>query len=98
MSKINTGGPAFPFAYETSDGLDQTIHINEGMSLRDYTAIHAPQPDISQVELHEKLDRSRNPHNDSYKPKIRSRAEIVSALRYEFADAMIAEREKGGAS
>ena len=36
MSKINTGGPAFPFAYETSDGLDQTIHINEGMSLRDY--------------------------------------------------------------
>jgi hypothetical protein len=41
-----------------------------------------------------KMDMNRNPHNDSHKPPIRSEAEIVAELRYEFADAMVRARDK----
>lgn len=39
-------------------------------------------------------DRARNLHNDSYKPQLRETEEIKSFLRYRYADAMLAEREK----
>jgi hypothetical protein len=41
-----------------------------------------------------KMDRAANPHNDSYKPKIRSMEEIHSDLAYAYADAVL-ERQYG---
>lgn len=65
-----------------------------GMTIRDYFAIHAPEPSPDDITLQSNLDRSRNPHNEAHKPKIRESREIVADLRYRFADAMIAARSK----
>lgn len=65
-----------------------------GMTLRDWFAAFAPQPSDDLVSSHERVDIARNPHNDSYKPRRRTRAEIAAQLRYEFADAMLAARQE----
>ncbi|MBB6299886.1 hypothetical protein [Rhizobium leucaenae] len=42
MVKIDDGGAAFPRAHETKDFYGRTtVHLNSGMSLRDYAAIKA---------------------------------------------------------
>lgn len=64
-----------------------------GMSLRDWFAAMAPKPEDSVIHMWQQNDRSRNPHNDSHKPKLRSRAEIIAMLAYEHADAMLAARK-----
>ena len=68
--------PAFP-----NDPRIQLGDDYQGMTLRDWFATFAPQPNDDTIALHERMDRERNPHNDSYKPKRRSRAEIVAGLR-----------------
>lgn len=72
MSK-NTGGPAFPVIPPLSGGVSAPGYPfpGEGMTLRDYFAVHAPIP--------------LNDHRDW-----QQEAEI----RYMYADAMLAEREK----
>ena len=60
--------------------------------LRDYFAAHAPLPTPDDMERERKFDRARNPHNDSYKPKIREDIEIVADFAYQYADAMMAAR------
>jgi hypothetical protein len=64
------------------------------MSLRDYFAIHAPDPSTEAVINEQRSDRLKNQYNEQHKPKIRTNLEINAALRYSFADAMLAEREK----
>jgi hypothetical protein len=87
-----SNGPAFPVV--AANGLG---HIGNGMSIRQWFATFAPMPSEDQIAMYEKIDRSRNPHNDPHKPKIRTRYEIIAYLRFEYADAMVAEYEKGGA-
>ena len=92
MSKqINDGGPAFP-----RPEFRATIHggscysaAQDGMSLRQWYATHAPCPTEGDIDFQHKLDRSRNPHNEPRKPPIRSKIEIIADLAFEFADAMI---------
>lgn len=43
----------------------------------------APNPSDADIEFQQKYDRMRNPYNDSHKPKIRDRAEII--LDYKIA-------------
>lgn len=78
--------PAFPVvtakAYHT------------GMNLRDYFAIHAPEPDENDLQSERRRDQTKNPHNDPHKPRIRSDLEIRTQLRYEYADAMMKARGK----
>lgn len=86
----NDGGPAFGSfkklgAVATSEG---------GLTVRDWFATFSPEPTVEQIGAEGERDRQANPHNDSYKPKRRSKAEIVAGLRYAWADAMIAERER----
>lgn len=92
------GGPAFPRTELVPGGDDPSDPLypvtHGGMSLRDYFAAHAPEPSIEVVATERGIDRSRNPHNDSYKPPLRSDPEIRAYLRYRHADAMLAEREK----
>jgi len=62
------------------------------MTLLDYFAIHAPEPDKNDVSYHMGQDRLRNPHNDTYKPRRRSESEIICHLRYEYAREMMEAR------
>ena len=74
----NTGGP----------------NVDLPVDLRDYFAIHAPEPIDEDIATQQRYDRGRNPHNDSYKPPLRSREQIIAYLRYCYADALLAERAK----
>jgi hypothetical protein len=79
--------PAFP-----TGSFDEQIP-GDGLSIRDYFAIRAPEPTKDRMDLERMKDRNRNPHNDSYKPPIRSDMEIRCALAYEYASAMLKARE-----
>jgi hypothetical protein len=81
---MDNGGPAFP------QSGDQ--YADGGMLIRDYFAIHAPEPTVDQIETEAGRDRGVNPHGDLYKPRRRSRLEIIADLRYAYADALIAAR------
>lgn len=71
------------------------MQFNDGITLRDYFAAHSPAPDEADISRQMELDRNRNPHNDGPpKPPRRSRSEIACQMRYEYADAMLAERSK----
>ena len=94
------GGPAFPNEQRSDywvrcecgkeHNFDDVKH--PGMSLRKYFAIHAPEPTEEDVRTEMASDRNRDPHND--RNSIRGKLQIIAALRYRFADAMIAEGEK----
>ena len=48
----------------------------------EYALIHSTwQPSKEAFDMEVTRDRNKNPHNDSYKPKLRSAAEIVNDLR-----------------
>lgn len=84
-----TGGPAFPVI-----GAPGAPEDFPGMTLRDYFAAQAPDPQPWWIELNRGRDRARNPHNESHKPIIRSELQLDASWRYEYADAMLAERSK----
>lgn len=84
------GGPENPSAFPSGDFVG--VEPGYGMTLRDWFAAMAPTPDGDVVHIWQQSDRARNPHNDSHKPKLRSKAEIIAMLAYEHADAMLAAR------
>ncbi|MBC3943328.1 hypothetical protein H8S47_16745 [Sphingomonas sp. DOAB1063] len=63
------------------------------MTLRDWFAAHAPEPKHERIATEQGADRGRNPHNDSYKPALRSEDQIKAQLAYRYADAMLAARK-----
>lgn len=87
----DNGGPAFPIAEKNTDGTHYHTHM--GMTLRDYMAIHASEPDIKEqlkqiafVDV-EVADLWGGKHTiKGYPPGTRQRA------RYMHADAMLKER------
>lgn len=89
----DNGGPAFPAQpkYTTPQG-HFIEHAQSGMTLRDWFAGQAPEPTKEWLETMYRFDSALNPHNDSYKPKRRTTAELIAAWRYEVADAMIETR------
>lgn len=86
--------PAFPLANQYTANGESICVGQSGMSLRDYIAIHAPEPAREDVHFVMQMEQQANPHNDSYKPRRRGEAEIRCALRYKFADAMLEERNR----
>ena len=82
MSKINTGGPAFPYAVETGpDYYGRKSHIiQEGATLRDYFAAKAMSA-IQQrgFEMFEKYEEDLT-------------EESIAREAYALADAMLAAR------
>ncbi len=85
MSERNDGGPAFP----------TQLHPQAGLTKRDYFAIHGPAPTAEAIKHHGEVERMANPHNEPYgKPVRHSGDEIAVILRYQFADRMLADREK----
>jgi hypothetical protein len=95
MSK-DTGGAAFPVI----DGIEKDFRgrlapeYTAGMTLRDYFAAKAPAAPEGWVSTQLSVDKSRNPHNDDYRPRRRSELEIRAAYAYQWADALLAERAK----
>lgn len=60
--------------------------------LRNEWALKMPYPSKDLFDIYYKMDMGRNPHNDSYKPKRRTTAEIVSDLAFEFADGVLRQQ------
>jgi hypothetical protein len=87
MSKIKDGGPAFPMYTGNPE------NWVSGLSLRDYFAASAPEPSEQEINILEWEDSGQG-YSPKRKPVERSRNERIAALRYAYADAMIAEREK----
>lgn len=87
MNETPENPPAFPVQ-------DCAAFQCHGMTLRDWFAGIAPEPTPDAIATQQGIDRGRNPHNDSYKPALRSRDQIIAALRYAYADAMLEERAK----
>jgi len=48
----------------------------------------APDPSKEEIEREAQKDRLKNPHNDSYKPRLREYDEIVAQLKFKKAIAM----------
>lgn len=94
MNPIDDGGPAFPQSVAvTPDGgrvCSYDFEAGTGFSQRDWFATFAPEPTQEQIRRLVEADWAANPHADAHKPKRRSVAEIVSDLRFAYADAMIA--------
>lgn len=86
MSKINTGGPAFPHDRPAMAGNHGT-----GMTLRDYMAIHASDCDVDAVR-EQIREETRAKHGVGILPD-----NWRSTARYMHADAMIKAREGGAA-
>ena len=80
---IKDGGPAFPFFCQ---GPTTAPEIYYGMTLRDWFAGKAIAPTI---DTHCGAMQEGKIHSSEF-------AKCVAKSCYQFADAMIAEREKGG--
>lgn len=89
MSDKDTGGQAFP-----NEGFNGWGEPCQGMTLRDYFAATAPMPSDDWIRMQTQHDHTKNPYNESHKPKLRSTLEIISSYKFEYADAMLAERAK----
>jgi len=77
---MKDGGPAFPKAgHEVAGSLNWG---NDGMSLRDYIAVHA----LGMIKTD---DVNRQVEKHSVRPEV-----VIANLAYVIANAMIAEREK----
>jgi len=85
---VKDGGPAFPTQHEES-GFQQPW-TESGMALRDYLAAHAPyMPDELLGDRLDAIERTTLKMD-----RTAAIARMFAAWAYEFADAMIAERER----
>lgn len=94
MSKINDGGPAFPFPSDDGPGQFQP---SRGMTLRDWFASQCPltvQEAWGIWTSRESLPFLRTVASANERAPF---FEYFAMLRFEYADAMLAERAKGGA-
>ncbi len=57
-------------------------------------AVHAPSPTESTISLLGQSDRNKNPHNDSHKPPLRSREEIIADCKIEFGRMFLQRLER----
>lgn len=54
-------------------------------------AAFAPAPTEDDIKVEQQRDKAKNPYNEDRKPPIRSRNEIIAALRCDFAEALLLE-------
>lgn len=99
MSNTNTGGPAFPI------GIDAFAEDKEGMTLRDYFAVHSVQPGMGELASLAGLayrngaiwkdEQTRVASADEWfnTLPLSERLELFSRVKYAMADAMLKARE-----
>lgn len=88
MNKDN-GGPAFPMPFKHAE-LD---HSCEGMTLRDYTAIHATDADVQAHAVYKTVDEVTT--SGGLRRVNRTRVLDRAASRYAYADASTANPLSG---
>lgn len=101
MSNTNTGGPAFPTLQD--EGLE--FHRAEGMTLRDYFAIHSVHPGMGELASMAGLayrnggiwkdEKTRVAGADEWFSELplSERLDLFSRVKYAMADAMLKARE-----
>ncbi len=87
------GGPAFPFAHSSVDG---SVTTCDGMSLRDYAAIHAPASEIDGMIPQDRKECAAALGLSDYKEYVVAihYPMLLSRARYAWADAMLRAREE----
>lgn len=105
--KIEDGGPAFP-TIPTYDSQGYPSQESEGLSVRDYFAVHADQPGYAEIVTHAGLTYGSNQVWKDAQTSIGTfdswwrdlpnseRFRLSAEVRYAMADAMIAARKSGG--
>jgi hypothetical protein len=95
----DTGGSAFPEVI--SDYNDDThqymnVHSVGGITVRDYFAANAPELAVIGIKQSGEILAGRKTPEDNagILEELKFNAEIEAAIRYIYADAMIAERNK----
>ena len=90
MSNTNTGGPAFPHHVVCENGWSETQKL-QGMTLRDYFAVHASEEDI---QRHITGLESMIVGQDAQGPVYRTEQVFRSRerARYKWADEMLKAR------
>lgn len=91
-AQLADGGPAFPILDHKIGYHADIQQVADGMSLRDYFAIRAPEPTAEHMQIERLHDKNRNPYNEGHKPRLRTDIEIRCDLAYEYADAMLKAR------
>ncbi|MEC9244628.1 MAG: hypothetical protein VYB05_07650 [Pseudomonadota bacterium] len=95
MSSNNNGGYAFPFATPNTG----ITHMECGMSLRDYIAVHALSQAVEDYGTPGR--RGRDDHGERITPYsargVGTREEIIAWQAYRYADAMLKAREASNA-
>ena len=100
MAKTD-GGPAFPLQTTVASGiggtidLDRRYRLQHGMTLRDYFAAHCPS-DLAHVGINYDAEElaGKKPPADAFREYFEWNNRVEAALRYAYADAMLAERNK----
>ena len=67
--------------------------ILEEMTLIDWFATFAPEPNAEIISSEMELDKMKNPYNDSHKPPLRSKLEIIIDYKYKYAKTMLERRK-----
>jgi len=83
------GGPAFPRT-EAGNGNTMATQSHEGMTLRDYFAIHSGLF-LNDARIRYEDQQYCTPWNDL---SPRERLDALVTYRYQYADAMLKERDK----
>lgn len=86
----NNGGPAFPKALDPYPNLSGTPQ--DGMTLRDYFAAHAP---VDYSMACQAFGSTPNLNNDQERAAFFA---VWAFMRSEYADAMLKARQEGGVS
>jgi len=95
MSARNNGGPAFPRAAGDYNGTRNGNGAQDGMSLRDYFAAKAMHAELATAGMH---DGAADALVDAAAAAGQTIEQRIAFNAYRLADAMLAERAKGGAA
>ena len=98
MSGVDTGGPAFPtstqITQDASTGHTVTHqYLSDGMTLRDYIAIHADKDDVNAPTSIEGCAAVLGVDQKDYDGRI-DYPKVVIKCRYAYADAWLKERNQ----
>lgn len=94
MEEKETGGPAFP--HMVMGDLGQTREVCEGMTLRDYFAVHLTMPNLPTDQTYQEgiVGRKRPDTYPNFSDYYRFMMDYEIAMRYILADKLLMERSK----
>jgi len=92
--KQDDGGAAFPMPSGPEPRVNATTHYNEGMSLRDWFAAHAPPCDVEAITGTDVKTVAEYLGIDPNEWRYEHCIEAHAKARYQWADAMLKARKQ----